>query len=213
MSSLLGEQSYFFDHFGSGQQFFPTDNRGNLFAQPVFRCNYGVSHRTHNESRRHAGTLNIAFLANFVLDGEIVCLGGDGKPNFTDLLFRRGEPRFMSFDILWSDGNDLRNLPLIERKNRLRELVPTESQRLLYCDHVEGDGHGLFSLACEHDLEGIVAKRKPDPYSFENSGWLKIRNSEYSQWIDREELFERERETEPSFNVWTDCVRACEDLE
>src|SRR5215475_4352963 len=37
-----------------------------------------------------------------VLDGEIVCLGGDGKPNFRNLLFRRGEPRFMAFDILWS---------------------------------------------------------------------------------------------------------------
>jgi bifunctional non-homologous end joining protein LigD len=35
-----------------------------------------------------------------VLDGEIVCLDGDGKPNFRDLLFRRGEPRFIAFDIL-----------------------------------------------------------------------------------------------------------------
>jgi bifunctional non-homologous end joining protein LigD len=35
-----------------------------------------------------------------VLDGEIVCLDGEGKPNFGDLLFRRGEPRFMAFDIL-----------------------------------------------------------------------------------------------------------------
>src|SRR5207245_10545163 len=124
-----------------------------------------------------------------VLDGEIVCLDGNGKQSFRDLLFRRGEPRFMAFDILWDDGEDLRNLPLIERKERLRGLVRIGSERLLYCDHIEGDGHGLFRLACEHDLEGIVAKRKLDPYSFENSGWLKIRNSQYSQWIDREEVF------------------------
>src|SRR5690348_1986317 len=38
-----------------------------------------------------------------VLDGEIVCLDGDGKPNFRDLLLRRGEPRFIAFDILWND--------------------------------------------------------------------------------------------------------------
>lgn len=89
-----------------------------------------------------------------VLDGEIVCLDGDGKPNFRNLLFRRGEPRFMAFDIPWSDGEDLRSLPLIERKHRLRGVVPMGSERLLYCDHVEDDGQRLFRLAWEHDLEG-----------------------------------------------------------
>ena len=145
-----------------------------------------------------------------VLDGEIVCLDGDGKPNFRDLLFRRGEPRFIAFDILWNDGEDLRRLPLLERKRRLRDIVPIGSDRLLSCDHIEGDGHGLFRLACEHDLEGIVAKRKLDPYSSESSGWLKIRNTSYSQWIDRQELFERERESEPNFDHWNECVLACE---
>jgi hypothetical protein len=137
---------------------------------------------------------------------------GDGKPNFRDLLFRRGEPRFVAFDILWSEGKDLRNIPLIERKDRLRKLVPIGGERLLQCDHVEGNGHGLFRLACDHDLEGIVAKRKLDSYSPENSGWLKIRNSQYSQWTNREDLFERERESEPSFAHWNDCVLACEGL-
>jgi bifunctional non-homologous end joining protein LigD len=143
-----------------------------------------------------------------VLDGEIVCLDGDGKPNFRDLLFRRGEPRFIAFDTLWNDGRDLRNLPLVERKNRLRGLMPVGSERLLYCDHIDEDGHELFRLACEHDLEGIVAKRKFGPYSSEKSDWLKIRNSQYSQSINREELFERERE--PNFAHWNDCVLACE---
>jgi hypothetical protein len=67
--------------------------------------------------------------------------------------------------------------------------------------------------ACEHDLEGIVAKQKLDPYSSESSGWLKIQNCEYSQWINREELFERERETEPNFDHWNDCMLACESLD
>ncbi|HEY1575762.1 MAG TPA: hypothetical protein VGF82_01645, partial [Terracidiphilus sp.] len=43
-------------------------------------------------------------------------------------------------------------------------VVPKKSERLLYCDHIEGDGEELFRLACEHDLEGVVAKRKADPY-------------------------------------------------
>jgi bifunctional non-homologous end joining protein LigD len=67
-----------------------------------------------------------------VLDGEIVCLDGGAKPNFRNLLFRRGEPRFMAFDILWSNGEDIRRLPLIDRKRRLRSLVPIGTERLLY---------------------------------------------------------------------------------
>jgi bifunctional non-homologous end joining protein LigD len=66
-----------------------------------------------------------------VLDGEIVCLDLDGKPQFRDLLFRRAEPLFYAFDILWDEhaktddeqenqrfrnGEDLRYLPLIDRK-------------------------------------------------------------------------------------------------
>jgi bifunctional non-homologous end joining protein LigD len=48
-----------------------------------------------------------------VLDGEIVCLDEDGKPQFRDLLFHRGDPRFVAFDLLWCEGEDLRYLPLI----------------------------------------------------------------------------------------------------
>ncbi len=110
-----------------------------------------------------------------VLDGEIVCLGVDGKSRFSDLLFRRAQPYFYAFDLLWDEhpwsddeqerqrfrnGEDLRYLPLCDRKLRLRALVPDEAERLLYCDHIEGKGEGLFRLACEHDLEGIVAKHK-----------------------------------------------------
>lgn len=48
-----------------------------------------------------------------VLDGEIVCVDENGKPQFRDLLFRRGEPRFYAFDLLWNEGEDSRYLPLI----------------------------------------------------------------------------------------------------
>lgn len=99
-----------------------------------------------------------------VLDGEIVCLDGDGKPQFRDLLFRRGAPRFIGFDLLWFDGIDFRYLSLSERKLELRRIIPEGSDQLLYCDHVEFDGEGLFRLACENDLEGIVAKKKHAPY-------------------------------------------------
>ncbi|PYV82132.1 MAG: hypothetical protein DMG93_12945 [Acidobacteria bacterium] len=133
-----------------------------------------------------------------VLDGEIVCLDSLGKPQFSDLLFRRAEPVFYAFDIVWDEhawsdddeerrrfrnGDDVRYLPLIDRKQRLHTLVAKQAERLLYCDHVEGDGEGLFRLACANDLEGIVAKRKADPYLLEHASWLKIRNQNCSQWV------------------------------
>lgn len=87
--------------------------------------------------------------------------------------------------------------------------MPNRGERLLYCDHVEREGGGLFKLACENDLEGIVAKRKSDPYLLEHATWLKIRNQGYSQWVGREELFERERGADPEMAGWDECVRAC----
>ena len=57
-------------------------------------------------------------------------------------------------------------------------------------------GEELFHLACQRDLEGIVAKRRLDPY-VPSTSWLKIRNRSYSQWVGREEMFERERHKEP----------------
>jgi bifunctional non-homologous end joining protein LigD len=158
-----------------------------------------------------------------ILDGEIVCLDSQGKPQFRDLLFHRAEPLFYGFDILWDEhsrsddedenlrfrsGEDTRYLPLCDRKLRLRSAVPKSGERLLYCDHIDGDGEGLFGLACENDLEGIVAKRKTDPYLSEHAAWMKIRNQNYSQWIGREELFERERAIEPEFQLWNTCALA-----
>lgn len=160
-----------------------------------------------------------------VLNGEIVCLDSNGKPQFRDLLFRRAEPVFYAFDLLWDEhvrsdddvemrrfrnGEDVRYLPLIDRKQRLRSIVPKRGERLLYCDHIESDGEQLFRLACEEDLEGIVAKRKGDPYLPQYAHWVKIRNRSYSQWEGREELFERERHEEPGFQHWAGCVLACE---
>src|SRR5512133_3352710 len=58
-----------------------------------------------------------------ILDGELVCLDADGRPVFNDLLYRRREPVFVAFDALWLDGEDLRYLPLVERKAKLRGLL------------------------------------------------------------------------------------------
>ena len=151
-----------------------------------------------------------------VLDGEIVCVDKNGKPQFRDLLFHRGDPCFFAFDLLFCDGKDWRRESLMDRKQELRRLlsnVPADS-RLKYVDHVDGSGTALFRRVCKLDLEGIVAKQKFGPYltDRENSTWFKIRNREYSQMVGREELFERDRHKEP-VPGWHSCAVACAELE
>jgi len=116
-----------------------------------------------------------------ILDGEIVCLDGHGCPQFEDLMFRRGERFFVAFDALWIDGEDLRNLPLLERKHRLRRVVPrSTSHRLRYLNHIEVDGCTLYRLACETDVEGIVAKHRGGLYDTRRQLWVKIKNPAYT---------------------------------
>jgi bifunctional non-homologous end joining protein LigD len=147
-----------------------------------------------------------------VLDGEIVCVDKKGKPQFRDLLFHRGDPCFFAFDLLFCDGKDWRRVMLVDRKQELRRLLsrlPADC-RLKYVNHIDGAGTRLFQRVCKLDLEGIVAKQKSGPYiaDRENSTRFKIRNREYSQMADREELLERERHQEP-VPGWHSCVLAC----
>ena len=101
---------------------------------------------------------------NAVMDGEIACIDDSGRSVFNDLLFRRRECVFFAFDLLFLNGEDLRTLPLIERKARLRKLLRRKQSRMLYVDHIAAAGQKLFQKACELDLEGIVAKRKDSQY-------------------------------------------------
>ena len=129
-----------------------------------------------------------------VLDGEIACVNERGRPVFRDLLFRRRQCVFIAFDLLYLNGEDLRALPLIQRKTMLRRLLRRRRSRILYLDHVEGDGRLLFEQIVEMDLEGIVCKRKDSKYKVTEKPsryWIKVKNSRYSQLEGREELFER----------------------
>jgi len=70
--------------------------------------------------------------ADAVLDGEIVVLDEYGRSQFNHLLFRRGVPYFYAFDLLSLNGEDLRSVPLIERKARLRKLIRRGRSHLLF---------------------------------------------------------------------------------
>ena len=129
---------------------------------------------------------------NAIIDGEIVCLDANGVSQFNELLSRKAEPVLYAFDLLWLDGVDLRKQPLILRKDRLAALIRlSDCNRIMYAQHVEGEGKRLFAEICRRDLEGVVAKRKMGIYKDDGLAWLKIKNKKYSQAEGRHELLTR----------------------
>jgi bifunctional non-homologous end joining protein LigD len=126
-----------------------------------------------------------------ILDGEIVCLDALGRSQFKQLMFRRGNPVFYAFDLLWLNGRDLCQLPLLERKRMLRGVI-LGGHHVMYAQHIETQGRRLFKEICRMDLEGIVAKRRDGIYSA-SAKWVKIKNPNYTQREGRKELFEQRR--------------------
>jgi bifunctional non-homologous end joining protein LigD len=90
---------------------------------------------------------------------------------FYELMRRRGPFCFYAFDLLWLDGKDLRNRPLLERKKLLRKLLPRRAQSVLYVEHVES-GSDLFRVICERDMEGVVAKQASARYTEDKESCL-----------------------------------------
>jgi DNA ligase D-like protein (predicted ligase)/DNA ligase D-like protein (predicted 3'-phosphoesterase) len=126
---------------------------------------------------------------NVVLDGEIIIMK-EGKTDFQALLERgkavkpteikiqnqRSPAVYVVFDILEKNGNPLVNLPLMERKEILRNSV-REGQYVLLSDFVEEEGEAYYSIALEKGLEGVIAKKKDSPYEpgVRSGNWLKIK--------------------------------------
>lgn len=122
-----------------------------------------------------------------IFDGEIIVMA-EGAPDFYALMFQRGRPAYAAFDLLWLNGQDLRGQPFWRRKKRLRSVV--EGTPIGLVEHV--DDPALFTVAAQRDLEGIVAKRRGDPYGPETR-WVKVKHPGYSQMEGRREFFDRNR--------------------
>src|SRR5437879_2404936 len=141
---------------------------------------------------------------NAIIDGEVVCLDAKGKSVFLDLMRpRKVNAILYCFDLLWLNNEDLRSLPLIERKLRLRQLIRASRNRsLLYASHMERHGVRLFQAICQQDCEGIVGKYKRGTYTTAPTSWVKILNPLYTQKRGRQEIFENFRtKTEPASTV------------
>jgi bifunctional non-homologous end joining protein LigD len=125
-----------------------------------------------------------------ILNGEIVHLGADGRPQFYDLMRRRRPQHFYAFDLLWLNGRDLRALALTKRKQLLREILRPQPSPVLFVDHVVATGIDLYGAVCGRDMEGIVAKLAEGLYTPWETTWVKIKNPAYSQAEGREDFFD-----------------------
>jgi bifunctional non-homologous end joining protein LigD len=82
---------------------------------------------------------------------------------------------YVVFDLLGAAGHDLRGLPLVARKELLRQILPAVGP-LRFGDHIEGRGEALLDQVVARGLEGVVAKRKAAPYRAARSkDWLKMK--------------------------------------
>jgi bifunctional non-homologous end joining protein LigD len=120
-----------------------------------------------------------AKLANGIVDGEVVALDHTGAPDFAALqaAISDGDTRnlvFFVFDQMFEGDQDLRPLPLAERKRRLQATVADAPTNIRYVDHFVTAGDAVLSSACRMHLEGVVSKRLDAPYqSGRSDSWLK----------------------------------------
>lgn len=117
---------------------------------------------------------------NVVIDGEVVAVDKKGKPVFQLLQnyskTGEGEIVYYVFDLLWFDGYDLKQLPLVDRKKILKSVM-AGLNNIYYSEHITGKGKKLFEKAAKLGFEGIIAKKADSVYS-ENTrskSWLKIK--------------------------------------
>jgi len=127
-------------------------------------------------------------LPDALIDGEVVALDGNGKPNFSALqaALSKGDDHhlaFLAFDLLFIDGIDLRQQPLLARKARLKEVIEAQSaaaQKVIrYVEHFDVDGPSMAEAARRQDLEGVISKRADAPYrSGRADSWTKAKTRE-----------------------------------
>lgn len=115
-----------------------------------------------------------------LIDGEAVVLDASGRSDFQSLQAAlKTAPRdiaYYAFDLLSLDGEDVTGLPLLERKARLRRIIPEGSRQILYSEHVRGAGEKLLQSYCKAGLEGVVSKRADAPYVGSRAGgWVKTK--------------------------------------
>lgn len=144
-----------------------------------------------------------------VIDGELVALDENGISHFQLLqnaLRRQAKLLYCAFDLMFQNGEDLRAMPLIERKKRLKAILP-KHRLVAFSRHRKTFGTKFFEEAARKGLEGIMAKRASSKYlsGARTDDWLKIKTSK------RQEVvivgFTAPKKTRPFFGALVLAVR------
>ena len=148
-----------------------------------------------------------------MIDGEVVVLDEQGVSSFARLkaALSEGVPdrlHYYAFDLLHLDGRDLRELPLLERKRRLEQLLAPlpPDHPVRFSDHLIGAGPELHRQACRLGAEGIVAKRVDAPYRSGPRRGLAQGQVPRPPGVRRRRLHHRRR---AAGSAWARCCSAC----
>jgi len=123
-------------------------------------------------------------LPDALIDGEIVAVDHKGLPDFSALQAaiadgKTGNLIYFAFDLLFAGAEDLRALPLRERKERLKHLLDArkgKARLIRYVEHFEEDGEAVLQSAKELSLEGIISKKLEARYhSGRTESWTKAK--------------------------------------
>ena len=133
-----------------------------------------------------------------ILDGELIVVKS-GKPDFSEvqrrsitsnqfkrnILSKQIPASFIAYDILYYKEKQVTELPLLERKSLLDNLLEEETNKLALSRYTVGKGVSLYNLTVEQNLEGIVAKRIDSKYYFGKStkDWVKIKNLQDDDYV------------------------------
>jgi bifunctional non-homologous end joining protein LigD len=147
--------------------------------------------------------------ADAVIDGELVAIGKDGVSHFQLLqnaLRHEAKLLYCAFDLTFENGEDLRKRPLLERKKRLKAILPRD-KLIAFSRHRESNGTKFFAEAERKGLEGIMAKRIDSPYASGNrtADWLKIKTAKRQEVVIAG--FTAPRRTRPFFGALVLAVR------
>ncbi len=147
--------------------------------------------------------------ADAVIDGELVAIGKDGVSHFQLLqnaLRHEAKLLYCAFDLMFADGEDLRALPLLERKKRLKALLPRH-KLIAFSNHRKGNGTRFFAEAELRHLEGIMAKRADSPYASgrRTADWLKVKTAQRQEVVIAG--FTAPRRTRPFFGALVLAIR------
>jgi bifunctional non-homologous end joining protein LigD len=144
-----------------------------------------------------------------VIDGELVALDTNGVSHFQLLqnsLRHEAKLQYCAFDLMFHSQVDIRGLPLLERKKRLRAILPRH-ELIAFSPHRKTFGTKYFQDAERQGLEGIMAKRAESPYvsGGRSADWLKIKTSKRQEVVITG--FTAPRRTRPFFGALVLAVR------